>query len=320
MFLYPFVIVCGTVFNSISFCVFRQPELKKSTTAFLFMVLSVVDTLPLYVKAFIQFLETVTRIYLSASTELTCKLYSYIVSIANAYSGWVLLVITCDRVISMAKPFLVKSLCTKKNASIVLLVSLVCICSCYIPNLIDVYRFVYMIFDKKSVTFTIVISCRNPSLILTWMHLFIKCMIPFVLMFLGNIVIIVLLYKVTKARKSMIHNASNNDNSNMDKLVNLAVLLLVTSFTYLFLTLPYNVYTFYNDTKKLPYDSGELFSTCSCFFEYINNSLNFILYCTSGQHFRGVFLRMMGWNQCCCFVTHNSTKMVARNKPQDRQV
>ena len=151
-------------------------------------------TLSLFVSALVQSMQTSTGLYLSAYTDLTCKLYWYISCIIRSSSGWVLVVVTGDRIINMAKPYLVETICTKKNASVFLLCLLACISACYIPVLLDGSSNTFLLFDENNKKFWVEMKClANPKSAHAWVDMFLHCLMPFISMLLGNVVIVVLL-------------------------------------------------------------------------------------------------------------------------------
>ena len=304
-YMYPIIISSGTVLNAISICVFKRPTLQKSTTAFLLILLAFMDSLALLIGALEKWLKALTGAYLSASTAISCQIYAYIWVIVRACPAGVLIVITLERVITMVNPYHAISICTKRNSIIVLLVLFIIICMCYIPILFSLDPDIVLLFHKNNIDFTTHANCALTNQYVIWMDMCFHCAFPFIMMFLGNMIIIKLLHKTTKSRISLRRKSTCiNVNSEVTQLKSLTIILLVTSFTYLFLTLPFMVY-FLIPSNYIAYDSDYMFKVCSYSLECINNSINFFLYCASAKSFRQEFLHMMGRKRLCCSGTSN---------------
>ena len=136
IYIFPLVVLIGTIFNILSIYIFSHPSLRSNTTAFLLIVLAIADTLSLYVGAFDKWLRIITDSSTFTSTDLGCQLFHYSLSIFNSSPGWVLLVITLERVIKMTNPHVASTICTKINASKLLIVSLISIMFLYIPTIL----------------------------------------------------------------------------------------------------------------------------------------------------------------------------------------
>lgn len=87
-------------------------------------------------------------------------------------------------------------------------------------------------------------------------------------------------------------------------LKSMTYMLLTASFTYLLLTLPYIIYALFGKHTEVLYESADekkssklLWYICSLCFMYLNNSVNFLLYCIGGETFRGEFLIMCGYRK-----------------------
>ena len=303
-FVFPIISFCGTVLNGFSLCTFSRPSLKSSTTAFLLIILTTTDTISLCMGALEKWFETYTGRPLAATSDLSCRTYWYIWYIFRTSSAWVLVTITLDRVINMAKPYKAGTICTKRNACIVLIFMLACICACYTPVILYFEKFTYLYFDENGIEFTVRSSCvYDNANSLKWVEMSAHCFLPFTFMVIGNIGIIFLLYDTIKTRMSIKQGSAANNHSDFEQLISLAVLLIITCFIYLILTLPYVVYVMYHTFHGFStLGENQLFFVCSMCCEYINYSLNFLLYCLASKHFRKVFLTMIRWERwfICC--------------------
>jgi len=109
-FVFPICIILGTVSNCLSIAVFTRPALKRSTTAFLLIVLAMVDMMSL-IGTLESWLRHMTDSYLAVSSDLSCKIYMYIYYVLTTFAGWVLVAVTFERVIAIRKPHSAKLIC-----------------------------------------------------------------------------------------------------------------------------------------------------------------------------------------------------------------
>ena len=225
MLIYPVIVIVGTCLNCMSILVFRQPSLKKTTTAFILTTLAVADTISLYVSALEKSLRASTGLSSSASSDISCKLYGYISYTITCTPGWLLVILTGERFINMVNPHHARQICTTSNASILLVCVFVCLCICYVPVVLYDDLGYNIISSNNDSTIFVEYSCsvlHYSSFI--WIHMVVHCILPFMLMICCSIVIISLIYKTIKKRDTFRRN--NNESSEHDYLISLAILLI----------------------------------------------------------------------------------------------
>ena len=118
-------------------------------------------------------------------------------------------------------------------------------------------------------------------------------------MLIGGICIVYNIYKSNKNRQIIISDKNAKEDDKYLK--SLTYMLLTASFTYLFLTLPYVIYMLLGQYIQHLYEKYDayisalhLWAIISFCLMYLNNSVNFLLYCISGELFREEFLVMCG--------------------------
>ena len=306
LYVFPVIVLIGTVFNILSICTFRQPTLLKKPISFLFIILAVVDTLALYMGAFEQWLKHITGVHLSSTNNLSCQIFGYIWGIIYSSPGWILTVVSFERVISMAMPFKTATICTRANVTKLLIALLVCISLVHIPILLYAYPTYEIIQSENSIKQYMIGSYCNWGKLPLYARTviaFIQCYLPSGLMLLGSMIIIFLLYRIYKKRRVM--KSTNNDLSDFDQIISIAFMLLATCFIYLILTLPYAIDSIGLDDTFLKFGSYTeyisaymLYYRCSKLCHFINNSINFLLYCIAGKPFRKEFISMLTNIKC----------------------
>lgn len=310
MYIYPIMILLGTLMNSLSICVFTRRSLRQSTTAFLLIILAISDTLALYTGTVYRWLNDVTVI---SWTDISCRIYFYFGYIISSCPGWILVCVSLDRFLNMFIPHNAGQISTIKNAIILLSSLIICLCVSYIPVLMF-KKSAYQMLSTNGIVY-VNAACQYTGLSITWIHLFLHSLLPFSLMLIGNIIIIYLIFKTIQKRKNF--QRQGKDLSELDKLISLGILLMFTTFTYLILTMPYLMYLIMNfmfgdyfdqhyESYSEAWSASQLFLVCSLGFEYINNCLNFLLYCIGSTPFRKEFLQMTGINKIHCFRHSNA--------------
>ena len=321
--IFPVMMLLGLVLNSLSIAVLTRPALNENSTAFLFIILAVMDTLSLLMGALPEWLRKITGYYLDAYNDITCKIYHYFDYMALSSPAWIILTVTFERYISIAKPHKVKSMCTKKKTGLALFVMLLCLFLLSIPKLISVAFRNFILFDKDEIDFELYVYCGTLSSETNfndyWFDTIVRSVIPFILMMTGDICILYCFQKSNKMHKDIISDEKIKKEKRALKSV--TFMLLTASFTYLFLTLPYSV-------KLLSYDyvwsiyrsindyqsAMELWNQCTSCLLLLNNSINFLLYCISGETFKEEFLVM-----CGCHKRLTAREKVIEQAKKERQ-
>ena len=239
-------------------------------------------------------------------TNIHCQIYIYVKFVAITCSGWVLVLITLDRVIKIGQPHKAIYFCTNNKFKVFLVVILTLICTCYIPVPVFISSHDLIIFSGN-VFFTVETYCAFTKATVEYFrvsHMLTHSLIPFAVMLFGTIIIIVCLYKTIKTRGSLKH--TEQDHSELDRVITLAISLFAINITYLILTLPYVLYTVLIKYARNMYGSNDkfynlqyIFYVCSMSCEYINNTINFVMYCLAGKPYRDELLLIMR----CCVIT-----------------
>ena len=299
----PMMIIFGTVTNVLSIKVFSRPSLLKSNMSFLMRVLAVVDMLSLNIGTWNEWFSSLTGSYIGAGSDVGCKTCYYFTNIISSYAGWVLCVITLERIIALALPLRVAEICTKKNTSIVLRVILGTISTIYISGFFSNVACIYFVFNENQTSFQIRYFCcfykSTSDILYGWLFLIINSLLPFLTLLIGNIFILILFNQTLRNRREMGVTSDPGQN------ILLTRMLLTTSLMYLILTLPYAVYLvtvshlipLYSSYDDFVGDMA-LWQVLSLVLLHINHSINFFLYCIAGKKFRDEFIEMMSCINC----------------------
>ena len=133
----PFLIVLGTVANTLAILVLRK-YIKTSTIFFYMMVLAIMNLLVLYIGHGFDWMGHLMDIhYLQMSDEnqrklaWLCKVYQFFFTIVFSSSHWIMFLMLADRCLLLHKPKLAKILCNVTVAKILMTylhVTLVAVC------------------------------------------------------------------------------------------------------------------------------------------------------------------------------------------------
>ena len=199
----PVILVIGTVTNTLSLAVLTRPGIKQSTQAYLFSILAVFDMLSLYTGALNESLNIHITKYIVYTSDISCTVYEYVNNIISSFPGWILILVTLDRVIAVARPLHAVTLCTKRHANFCLIAMFILLCLLYIPKIIGNESDTYIVFSKNEDSFIVYDFCRSNNRISHWIETVVRIVFPFIFMLTGNIMLTVLLLKTHRSRIAM---------------------------------------------------------------------------------------------------------------------
>lgn len=240
-----------------------------------------------------------------------------------SFPPYILIAVTYERYLAIAKPFDAKLIGNRRNASKWILLILFCLNLLNLPQALYSKAWYQIMFDNDEIHFTVHKSCQSTSLTGAWLDSIFRCALPFTILLIFNILIMCLRREHYNNRCKILATAKKEKEEHEVKV--LTFLLLAASLSYLFFALPYISYIllmpavrtisdgeFINavtseyckefdlDCRYIDYkvvdDKGEdhgkysaamyLWYIISLVFMYINNSINFYLYCLGGTTFR----------------------------------
>lgn len=295
----PILIFFGTVGNVLSVIVLSRKSMNHSVSSTYLLSLSVADLLVLYVGLLRQWIRYMFGYEIRTAANWICKLHWWFLYVTLDFSVWLLVMVTLERLITTFKPFSNRILCTKKRAKFV-------IASVGLTVLLINCHVLYGM-ERKPVrngngTHILGYNC-GPSaayvkffaLVWNYIDLCKYSLIPFFILSLSNICII---YKVVSNNRKMKRQvAPSNVATTHDKTSSMSKLLLTLNFVFIITTAPVCVYLI-GEPYWIPRDvprNIQLEDPWWAFVNilmYINNTVNFILYCFSGSRFRRELKRL----------------------------
>ena len=275
----PILLFLGTFGNILSFVVFSRPSLKHSATAFYFRILAIADTLALNFGLWPNWMRNCFGLHIYPITDTSCRIQIYLRYTLPDCAVWVLVIMTIERLIGVLWPHHVRTIFTRLRIRISVVIMVLIIGAVNIPSLWVATN------DDGNMS---VYPCKAANQLLAyeiwpWVDLTIYSFLPFLIMMSCALVIINTIYR----RQKMLSRRGSINGNRGSQVKTLTATLLIVVFVFLLLTSPFVIYA---TTLKSLYGKVNvdfvLFFFVASFLRYVNNSVNFVLYCISGTTFR----------------------------------
>ena len=304
----PLLLFLGTVGNILSFVILMQRPMRKFSTYIYLAVLSVTDTLVLYVGLLRLWTQEISG-HDIRNLNWVCKVINVIGYTVSDYSVWLIIAVTVERYIAVCHPLRAHSMCNRKRALTVISFLL---CLMFTINL-------HFFWTADVVSYQhgdeMIEQCAGLDAFKTlvvdiwpWVDAIIYSFLPFVSILVLNALIIRQVIRArrhrTELQSSSVYREQKHARQQQESNYKLTVMLLTISFTFLLTTLPVNISliatAFWNpyvkDLKVVA--KFTLIRTITELLMYTNHSMNFFLYCATGQKFR----QQLGWLLCRRFM------------------
>ena len=322
----PVLIVMGTVGNLMSFVVLRCRAMVKVSSYHYLASLALADTVVLFIGLLRLWLGELTGTDFHDSSDWVCKLTVSFGYTASDLSVWLIIAVTVERYIVVCFPFKASSMINTSRAKKVIGFLVLLMFSINLHFLWTV-EIVQRPVDGKNVS-----NCEAAphhehlvNEIWPWVDAFIYSFMPFIVIIVLNILIIREVIKARAHRQRMQNTPEHHYHQQMPRRrfnahgvqnrnggvascrrasgpgegSKLTVMLLTVSFTFLLTTLPMNisliVTAFWNQQKHDVHPTAQfkLAKTVAELLMYVNHSVNFCLYCATGQKFRQQITHLM---------------------------
>ncbi|CAF0984705.1 unnamed protein product [Adineta steineri] len=296
-----FIFLFGFTGNLASTATFMQTTLRTTSTAFLFLILAVSDTLFLLVSIF-DFIEvglTQGPILLTNYDSL-CRFRWFMKGFTQFCSAWILVFVTIDRWLRTRFPFKANKWCSHKN------VIIVTICIIIIGIGLHSHMLSAQLFGKFFPGVATV-ACGPVQLwapytlffFVQWpfIQVFFVCLIPVTLMLLGSIDI----HRTIQKTKSRIQTVAMNQPQQLRqaRLHRQMLILMISSIMIFFVTtLPVSIrqivaaYAIFANTaineNEIVNDTAILTILLS-----FNYAINFYVHCLTSKLFRDEFIKFI---------------------------
>ena len=295
------LLVVGTVGNVITITVLLRVKMWRVSSTVYLIALAINDLVVLYFGLLRQWIWK--NHLFDLRPYLGCGLHTWIVYTSVAYSSWILVALTMERVVSVKFPVYARNGLSRKSAMIVLSVLLVIISGTNIHLIFTWKDSEYILISNTTNTTISFLTCELISdssshvmrHIWPWVDLCLTSLVPLILIVLGNLIIGISLYLRKRSWKTSQSKDSTYFTGHQRSITKLLALL---SVVFLVCTLPASVYLI-TVSYISPNESPEtvhkywLWWAIASLLMYANNSINFILYCVSGTNFRNELKEML---------------------------
>lgn len=312
LYLVPILLFSGTAGNILSFIIYSQPAFRKSITSFLFRILAIADTVALNYGLWNNWLGYMHGKSLFTETEAYCKVTIYLKYVFADFPVWVLVLISIERVVGVMVPHRARLIITKPRLLLAILLIFLFLVVYNIPMMMVTSSKTYST-DGKDM-YHCYYDMRLAYLamsVIPWMDLTIYSLLPLLMMMISNSIIIFL---VMKRRKLLESRRSKSADANA-----LTATLLTVCFVFMLLTLPHAIYAISANHLHESHENKIDFITwrlLAGFLRYVNNAINFFLYCLSGRPFRKELRRLFCRQKAGLYrdISSNSTRMSVISK------
>ena len=294
---FPSVMLPGVVGNLLCIITLQAKQFADNNTALLLTVLAVVDIIALCVQGLHSWLNSMAIIHLTTENNGLCKVWGYMYYVFIHLSAWMLVLITMERFVIVQWPHRHNILCGRKV--IVISAFLMCLVLLLLNLYLPITSEIFIVNETNSSTWSYCDMDLPPDKywmydFRSWSDMVISCLLPFVVILVGNVIIVVKLTLHTK-RKTKLKLPKNNASKSV------TIMLVLASFTFLLTSLPINIIILAYDllfpdweTDDLMYAWSDIFFCVASILTFANHAVNFVLYFISGPTFRHAFYRVFG--------------------------
>lgn len=323
----PFILLLGSIGNLLSFLVLRQPSMSQISSYVYLATLAVVDEIVLVSCLLYSWL--IHLLGASLRTNFLCKSLHTVGTASAWLSVWLIIALTVERVIVITFPLHANRLASPTRAKVI-------ICTLAVSFVVINLHFIETVgivnYDANSTANTCNFKLRYVGFGKVWsiIDATLYSYIPLLLISIMNAAILVQVYKARKSRRMLFHaqHCSMRNAAPCVKIVNnsypsggftnshqshanasarsengrqLTIMLVVISFFFLITTSPIVIFKTliqFLDHSSLERKANlELVNTVTLHLMYLNHSMNFFLYCATGNKFRQQLKRLVSRNR-----------------------
>lgn len=297
-------VIVGLVANSINIVVFTSKNMRTVSSNVYLLMLAISDSMFLITVTVARILTAIRCLYfpdirfdIYNTNDISCKLLQYMLDVFSNYSAMMILAFTVERYIACYHAIQFKQLCTLQRAWITCVSILVIISVTILP-----YHVTCMEVVEGQQTCTVSVSqIRADIFVYAYItEMLLYRIIPVIVIAVLNVFIIFKILRVHKQRKqrrsASLHHINNGKCPNRtnsqskaskeDKHVQLTVMLIIVSSTYVILILPVLVHFAIKGLSNMDDMTDLQFRNYAMMFNISAFAVNFFLYTMGGSVFR----------------------------------
>lgn len=294
----PILILLGTFGNVFSFVILKSKAMLKFSTYFFLMLMAVTDTLVLYVGLLPLWVSQVSGLDIRNMSNFVCKVSNSFGSMVSDCSVWLIISVSVERYLVVCHPFRASALCsadTAKRIAILLVVAFLLL-NVHFLWTVHVQEYSY---GQRKIT-QCYFTDRWIEEAWPWVDAIVYSILPFFIILFFN-VLIVRHVLIARGQRNTLQNIYPQRRPSQEGSTRLTLMLLTVSLSFLLTTLPTTVVSicaqFWDPSSQGDLSqraSYQLKRTITELLMYANHSINFYLYCATGQKFR----HQLAWMVC----------------------
>lgn len=298
----PIVLILGLCGNILTIVVMRRKRLRGTTTSVYMPVMAVFDTVALCYGIAPEWFKATELVEFRELHPFLCKQEKFVFYTASDAAIWVLVLFTVDRFVAVSFPLQKSRVCVPRRSKIACAVAFAL---CVAKNL-HVFWTRGAEYVQRGVLLT---NCGKPEPYKTfesrhrpWMALALISVLPFCILLFCNCVIIWKLAKSSSRQQVEMRKSYSSQTTTTTTtkttversktFKQTTMMCLSASFVFLVCVIPSIVMLigkpYWSDT-----DSYEVAKAVNNQLAYLNHSINFFLYCLTGQKFRYELVSLM---------------------------
>ena len=288
-------IVFGTLGNTLNIIILLRRRLRKYSTTVYLVCLAVSDMSTLWVSTLPNIISHGFGVNVWESSQFCCKSLNWMSHTTAAYSIWLLVLLTVERMLLTRCPVFSRTSLTRRVSLItssVCLFVITAMCAHYAFGL--EIRTASLDLHGTNVTTTVCTYTSTKFKLFyktSWalIILFVFNLIPVILIVISNAVILITIM-VQRKRLSQVNPSGQAQKANSYKKTKSSTkLIFLISIFFIFTTLPYTINRAVSHLRPSTDTKGEakryLFDSVMLLLLYCNFTFNFVLYFVSGTIF-----------------------------------
>ncbi|XP_034330495.2 FMRFamide receptor-like [Magallana gigas] len=301
MYVSPVLLVIGLIGNILSFVILRHDKEKKMSINAYLSVLALADISVLMFGLLSTWVHEVSGVDIFRSVDILCKIWNVIAFTSSIFSVWLIVAITAERFIVVCFPLTAHRICNKNRAKRIITFLLI-FSLCFNAHFLFTTGMVEV--DKGRVCDALDGYKMFIRKVWTWVDATIYCLLPLLVISVLNSAIISKVFSAKKKRQSLQHpnhpkrKTSTASENTRWRDIKLNVMLLTVSITFCISSTPMVILmvteVLFQENASPRKSAALLLARTICeLLMYVNHSINFFLYCISGQNFTEIFLKLI---------------------------
>ncbi|KAL3878142.1 hypothetical protein ACJMK2_030513 [Sinanodonta woodiana] len=293
-------LVFGLTGNLLTVLVFRKIGVSKRPTLFFLFVLAITDSVVLVTGLSRYWILNTFDLDIRTLSDPGCKINLFVIYLSMQYSSWILVFVCIERVIKTHFPLQFIRIVTYRRVYVSLIILF------FVLSGVDLHFFWTNGIDNFTNGGCGSLTTKDKAFdefVFVYIDFTFLSAVPFVIMFICNVLLVRTLNRIQRGRASMMHNVMIRRTQRVS--VKLTKMLLVNTFYFLVATFPVSVYFIVDSYRRREYEADgnehstailDLVGTITYLIQYSNYSVNFYLYSMVNDKF---------WNKlkivCGCY-------------------